>query len=304
MKMKIIGADMGKENLKIYDGVNEFTCASTFAEGVDRLDSGYQVLLNGKRYLIGDDTLEYDFDVSKEKEQHRIMMYFGIAQLVNNNDHVAVVTSCPVDVFLNKTLRKSYKEFLLENNEVVITVGAITKRFYIDKLLVVCEGAGVAYRNPNAFLKKVVGVIDIGGITTDFLFFKDMNLVREQSFSEAKGMHHLKMAIRDDLKKEGRFITSHEIKYLITSPGDHKHLIERDINRFMDVIRRSLVIRNWSDSMPLIFVGGGSETLNRQISRKFPNSTISSGCLFDNCIGNYQIGVLKWQKNLKDKNER
>lgn len=302
--MKIIGIDMGKENLKVYDGTKEFKCVSTFAQGVDRLDSGYQVLLNGKKYLIGDETLEYDLDISKEKEQHRIMMYFGIAQMVDNNDRIAVVTSCPVDTFLNKDFRKSYRDFLLEQSEIIITIGTATKRFYIDKLLVVCEGAGVAYRNPNIFLNKVVGVVDIGGITTDFLFFKDMNLAREHSFSEAKGMHHLKMAIRDALKKEGCYLTTHEVKYLVSNPGEHKYLVEKNINSFIENIRRAITVRSWSSSMPLIFVGGGSETLMRQINKKFPNSTISTGCLFDNCIGNYQIGVLKWQKNLKDRKEK
>ncbi len=300
--MKIIGADMGKENLKIYDGNKPFTCVSTFAEGVDRLDSGYQVLFNGKKYLIGDDTLEYDFDISKEKEKHRIMMYFGIAQVVNNNDHVAIVTSCPVDIFLNKHLRKSYKDFLMENREIIITVGTATKKFYIDKMLVVCEGVGVAYLNPTMFLNKVVGVVDIGGITIDYLFFKDMNLVREQSSSEPEGMHHLRMNIRDELKKGGHYLTTHEVKYLLSSPGTHKFLVDKKINSFISNIKRAQTIRNWSTTMPVIFVGGGSETLKRQIEEKLPNSTISSGCLFDNCIGNYQIGVLKWQKNLNDKN--
>ena len=94
------------------------------------------------------------------------------------------------------------------------------------------------------------------------------------------------------------------IKDIVQTRLNIEQLVEKNINSFIENIRRAITVRSWSSSMQLIFVGGGSETLMRQINNKFPNSTISTGCLFDNCIGNYQIGVLKWQKNLKDRKEK
>ncbi len=296
---KIIGIDMGKDNLKAYDGDKTFICSSTFGVNVDRLEAGYQVLLDGKKYLIGDDTLDYDYDVTKEKERHRIMMYLAIAQLTNDGDCVSVVTSCPVDIFLNKNLKNSYKNFLSERKEVIITVGIQTKKIFIDKVFVVCEGVGIAYRHPNRFLNQVVGVIDIGGVTKNYLFFNDMNLVRDQSFSEADGMHFLRAKVTDALKKEGHYLTSHEIKPLIRNPKDYKYIVNKEIDKFINGIHKTITRRNWSSVMELIFVGGGSDDLKRQISERFPTSTVSAESLFDNCIGNYQIGVLKWQKSEK-----
>ena len=295
--MKIIGIDMGKANLKAFDGVREFACASTFAEGVDKLESGYQVLHNGKKYLIGDTTLNYDLEITKEKTQHRMMMYLAIFNLVSNGEHVGVVTSCPVDIFLNKQSKNSYRRFLQEDDKVTLTVGNKTKTFYIDALTVVAEGSGYLFQNPEQCADEMIGLIDIGGSTTNYILANDLNVVRGQSFCEADGMHYLRVKIRDVLKKNGVVVGENEVKYLLKDMGAHKYIINGVINTYLDGIKKHLIARNWSENTKLGFVGGGSLELKRQIEEKFPHSTISSDALFDNCYGNHRIGVLIWEKS-------
>ncbi|MFQ6896995.1 MAG: hypothetical protein ACLRSH_09305 [Turicibacter sp.] len=294
-KVKVIGIDSGKANLVAYDGCNLFTCASTFAKGVDKLEDGYQVLHNGNKYLIGDKTLSYDLEMTKEKEQHKIMMYFGIAQLIKQNEHCSIVTSCPADIYINKTLRKSFVDFLTPKNsdgKVTLTVGVTTKVFYIDEITVIPEGVGVVYNQTDLFIDELVGVIDIGGTTTNCLLFDDATFIRDKSFTETNGMHFLNMKIRDALKKEGLIVNDLEVKYYLKDPGDYKFLIDSIINSFIDEIYQFTISRNWGNKRKILLSGGGSVALEQKLKAKFLDSTISTDALYDNCKGNYQFGVM------------
>ncbi|MDE5977990.1 MAG: ParM/StbA family protein [Turicibacter sp.] len=296
---RVFGADAGKANLVIYDGDNIFTCPSTFAKGVDKLDEGYQVLFNGSKYLIGDKTLAFDLEMTKEKEQHKVMMYFGIAQLIKQNEHCSIITSCPADIYINKALRQSFVNYLLpetHDGKVIITTGITTKVFYIDEITVIPEGVGVVYNQPELFLDELVGVIDIGGTTTNCLLFDDATFIRNKSFTETNGMHFLTMKIRDALKKEGRIVDDLEVKYYLKDPGEYKFLIDSIVNGFIDEIYRFTVARNWGDKRKILLSGGGSVALEEKLKAKFPDSTISIDALYDNCKGNYQFGVMLCQQ--------
>ena len=54
----IVGMDLGNSNACCYNGEEKFIFSSTYAEGVDKLDLGYQVLYQGKKFLIGDTTID------------------------------------------------------------------------------------------------------------------------------------------------------------------------------------------------------------------------------------------------------
>lgn len=299
INVKIISVDMGKANLCVYDGVKEFTCPSTYAEGVERLESGYQVLLNGKRYLIGDETIGYDYDLTKEKERHKIMMYFGIYQLVDNGNRVKVITNCPMDIYLNKDSRQSFRKYMLEakntESKIQISVGRFTKTFYIEDVTVMPEGMGIVFNQPEIFHQSYIGVIDIGGVTRNYGVFDNLSLVRDKSFTEIAGMHFLRIQIKDALKKEGAIVGDIDIKYIMESPGKYKRTVDRVIDEFLEGTKKEITSRNWGETIRIIFTGGGSIALKRQIKEKFPESTISEDALFDNCRGNYQVGVLKCQ---------
>ncbi len=294
-EVEIFGVDAGKANLVVYNGKDIFTCPSTFAKGVDKLEDGYQVLHKGAKYLIGDKTLPYDLELTKEKERHKILLYFGIAQLVKQNAHCSVVTSCPVDIFSKKALRKSYIDFLTPNTQdgrVEITVGLTTKVFYIDEITVIPEGVGVVYNQTELFNDELVGLIDIGGATTNCLLFDDTSFIRDKSFTETNGMHYLTMKIRDSLKKEGLIVSDLEVKYYIKDQGDYKFLIDSIINSYIDEIYDYTIARNWGDKRKILFSGGGSVTLEEKLKLKFRDSTFSTDALYDNCKGNYQFGVM------------
>lgn len=295
--MKILGIDMGKDNLKSFDGKKSFTCISTFAEGVDKLDSGFQIIHNGHKYLVGDLTLGYDIDISKEKEQFRTLMYLAIFKLADHGERVKVVVSCPVDVCLNRQAKRSYKEFLFKEKKIILTVDGETKTFFIDNLSVIAEGSGILYKHSEQYSNEIVGVVDIGGSTTNCILSNELNVVRNQSFSEMNGMHYLRAKIRDSLKKTGVIIGENEVKFLMRNPGENTYLINKEINSYLSQIKKSLLARNWSENMPIVFTGGGSLELYRQIEAKFPYSTVSSEALYDNCYGNYRIGVILWEKS-------
>lgn len=292
---KIIAVDLGWGNLNGYDGVTDFVCPATFAERVDKLEAGHQLVCDFKKYLIGDPTTAYSRGMKKELLQHQLMMYLATANYVNNGDHVNLVVSCPVDIYLNKVARVSFKKFLNSKKEVNVNVDGIDKKFFIDKLEVMSEGAGIMYRHPEQFSDKTVGIIDIGAGTINFLYTKDLNIIRDQSFSEVIGIHHLRTNIRDVLRKNGIIVNEIEVDELLKN-NQYSDIIAPVIDSYVNKIYKSINDRGWSKHVPIYFTGGGTMLLKDKIVDKFSNSTISETPLIDNVYGNYQIGVLLWSQ--------
>ncbi len=295
MVQKIIAVDLGWGNLNGYDGVTDFVCPATFAERVDKLEAGHQLVCDFKKYLIGDPTTEYSRGMKKELLQHQLMMYLATANYVNNGDHVSLVVSCPVDIYLNKVARVSFKKFLNSKKEVNVNVDGIDKKFFIDKLEVMSEGAGIMYRHPEQFSDKTVGIIDIGAGTINFLYTNDLNIIRDQSFSEVIGIHHLRTNIRDVLRKNGIIVNEIEVDELLKN-NQYSDIIAPVIDSYVNKIYKSINDRGWSKHVPIYFTGGGTMLLKDKIVDKFSNSTISETPLIDNVYGNYQIGVLLWSQ--------
>lgn len=292
---KIIAVDLGWGNLNGYDGVTDFVCPATFAERVDKLEAGHQLVCDFKKYLIGDPTTAYSRGMKKELLQHQLMMYLATANYVNNGDHVSLVVSCPVDIYLNKVARVSFKKFLNSKKEVNVNVDGIDKKFFIDKLEVMSEGAGIMYRHPEQFSDKTVGIIDIGAGTINFLYTNDLNIIRDQSFSEVIGIHHLRTNIRDVLRKNGIIVNEIEVDELLKN-NQYSDIIAPVIDSYVNKIYKSINDRGWSKHVPIYFTGGGTMLLKDKIVDKFSNSTISETPLIDNVYGNYQIGVLLWSR--------
>lgn len=292
---KIIAVDLGWGNLNGYDGVTDFVCPATFAERVDKLEAGHQLVCDFKKYLIGDPTTAYSRGMKKELLQHQLMMYLATANYVNNGDHVNLVVSCPVDIYLNKVARVSFKKFLNSKKEVNVNVDGIDKKFFIDKLEVMSEGAGIMYRHPEQFSDKTVGIIDIGAGTINFLYTNDLNIIRDQSFSEVIGIHHLRTNIRDVLRKNGIIVNEIEVDELLKN-NQYSDIIAPVIDSYVNKIYKSINDRGWSKHVPIYFTGGGTILLKDKIVDKFSNSTISETPLIDNVYGNYQIGVLLWSQ--------
>lgn len=295
MVQKIIAVDLGWGNLNGYDGVTDFVCPATFAERVDKLEAGHQLVCDFKKYLIGDPTTAYSRGMKKELLQHQLMMYLATANYVNNGDHVSLVVSCPVDIYLNKVARVSFKKFLNSKKEVNVNVDGIDKKFFIDKLEVMSEGAGIMYRHPEQFSDKTVGIIDIGAGTINFLYTNDLNIIRDQSFSEVIGIHHLRTNIRDVLRKNGIIVNEIEVDELLKN-NQYYDIIAPVIDSYVNKIYKSINDRGWSKHVPIYFTGGGAMLLKDKIVDKFSNSTISETPLIDNVYGNYQIGVLLWSQ--------
>lgn len=291
----IVGMDLGNSNACCYNGEEKFIFSSTYAEGVDKLDLGYQVLYQGKKFLIGDTTIDYDYETDKERESKRIMMYTLLHLACKNNDHVVIVTNCPVNDYLNKAKRISFKKFLSEKSMVSLTVGLVTKTIFIDEVMVVPEGMGTVYRYPDFFKDRVVALSDLDGGEVNNAIYDRLNIVRKQSFTEPNGIRFFERKIRDWFMKKGKKITDLEVKQIVNDPGDYSYDIDRHKTEYLDKLQSDLKSYNWSGMLPHFFTGGGVMTLGDKIEQKIPNSTISTDPLFDNCVGNYQIGVLMWE---------
>ncbi|MDE5977134.1 MAG: ParM/StbA family protein [Turicibacter sp.] len=294
MREVIIASDIGWGNLNSFDGKGDFICPATFGVGIDKLDnSGYQVIYNNEKYLIGDKTLSYSRGIKKELLQNKLMMYLTVFNYVDDGDHVKLVVSCPVDVYLNRESRLSFKKFLWEKKEVNLTVDNISKTFHIDKLEIVAEGSGVMYTAPERFSDKTVGIIDIGAGTINFLYTHDLNIIREQTFSEVIGIHELRTQARDELKKNGIIINMIEVDEVLKSKR-YRDITDEVLKRYIERMAKIIKEHSWSQHVPLLFTGGGSLLLKDKLVDYFPNSTVSTSPLVDNVHGNYQIGVLLW----------
>ncbi len=290
-----VGVDLGNSNACCYNGESKFIFQSTFAEGVDKLDLGYQVIYEGRKILVGDSTIDYDYDTDKQRDSKRIMMYVLLHMACKNNDHAVVIANCPINDYLNKEKRIAFRKFLSEKEQIQITVGLVTKTIFIDEVMVVPEGMGTVYRYPEFFQSKMVALSDIGGGEVNHAIYDQLNIVRGQSFTEQKGIRFFERKIRDSFMKSGKKVSDLEIKHIIKSPGQFNPIINKHKDSYIEELKSDLKSYKWSGLLPHFFTGGGVLTLGDKITQNIPNSTISEDPLFDNCVGNYQIGVLLWE---------
>jgi hypothetical protein len=259
-----------------------------YTDAVFNDNKTYMVEFGGKSYLIGEYAMHSDYTTSKTRLVHQLVIYTALGILANGCE-IELLTGCPLSQFINVSNRNSYADFILGRKYIQIKINGTSKNFTINKVYVYPESIGVLMLNVGDFTNKLIGIIDIGGLNTNGAIYDNLKPVKNSMFTINEGANILFAKIKRELNVAmGRNYQDYEIPYAIYNP-DTKSVIGNILTNQLNTIMEECKRYNWNlDALTLIFTGGGSILLEKQI-RDLNNAKLSPNAVWDNAMGFYKL---------------
>ena len=253
----------------------EVTLGQAGADGVHFVEYGW------KSYVVGKSANSADLkETTKAALIHRIAVYTAIALLTDNGDQVQVVIGCPISEYMFKEKMTAYRVFMFPVfGKIEIKVDGIAHFFMVKKVQVLPEGMGVVFLHPEKYGQDIFGLVDIGGLNCNCVMFQDNLPLIDSMFTNDLGGGSL---YREVGKRLGSIMDG-------TLRVD---VLERDILRGYDIAdrekSREIIAECKRDqvkkilaacqeagwpvrSIPMVFTGGSSLLLKREITDIVPN---------------------------------
>lgn len=261
------------------------------------------VKLNGESYIIGDAAETVDYEKSKAKDIHRICAYTAAAKLLEKDEkEVVIAIGCPLSIFANVEERAKYRSYFMEETDIIISINGERRDFIIKDVVVCPESSGIIFGHHKEYKSRMVGVIDIGGLNTNCAVYNKLNPIKSTMFTTNLGANiltnDLKQIINSSFPEANiqdwqmeniistGYIKSHkeESAILITK------FFEKHFKNILDECKR----KGWDlNNLDLVFVGGGSKLLEKEIKKFTSNETvISSSAEWDNAEGFLTVGEM------------
>lgn len=301
--VKLVAVDSGKYAtkaiVKLADGK---TKKLMFRTKMDKTEEVFTTLRetyaikvgNHPRYLIGEGAEGVDYEKSKAKDIHKFAIYTAISRLVDNGDHVNLAIGCPLTVFNNVNERAAYKDFIMGDKEIHMVVNGEDFEFTIDSLVVCPESSGIIWTNVKEYERKLIGIIDIGGLNTNACVYEKMNPIKSTSFTNNLGANILRNELKLALNE--RFVECNlqdwqmediiENGFIKSNPEESRTLISNFLTGHIETVLNDCKRKGWDlNNIDIVFVGGGSKLFKREIRTLLPTATISQTAEWDNCEG-------------------
>lgn len=298
-RIKLVKIDPGKYAVKAECGDKKFYTKSLI-DKVENVatESGYKVKFFNQEYIIGDDSIPFDYDFEKHKIETKILVNLAISKLVEEGDKVNLVVGMPIEHWLDRDRRAKYEQFIASKTQMSLVEREVDTpmNFKINKVVAVPESIGHVARNKK-YKNRKVGILDCGGANFQGAIYKNGLPLRDSCFTLNEGgyfyLNSIKKAINSKFKLNYQ---DYQIPELIEfgSNREDKEEIANEITRMtklhLNKVIRECRARNWNlDDMDIIVVGGGSNYFKSIICDLLPNTTISDDAIWDNVKG---FGVL------------
>lgn len=307
---RFIAVDSGKYATKVayYDTEEDkgktFKFKTKIGDGDfndDALETNTMIVgYEGKVYKIGNAAPnEAALETTKASEIHKICTLAAIAMCVSQDgvDEVHAAIGMPVKEWENVEKRMEYKNYILPDGEITITVmrnneqDPIEKHFKIISKHVYPESQGALFLNKVAPLTNgTVAVMDFGNLNINCTCWNHRELDRQYSLTDELGGNILISGLSQELSaafsrcdetyvakvlrqpKENRFLKPNRPNPEIETLS--REIIDNYLINHVKMIRRKCDAKHWSlDFMDLVFIGGTSGLLRNEINEIFGNTS-------------------------------
>lgn len=298
-EIKLVQIDPGKYAIKAECGEKRFYTKSL----IDKIENvatnnGYRVKFFNQEYVVGDESIMFDYDFDKQKLETKILINLAISKLVNQGDKVNLVVGMPIEHWLDRERRAKYEQFIASTTQMSLVEREvdIPMNFKINKVVAVPEGIGYIARD-NKYKNRTVGILDCGGCNFQGTIYRNGLPIRESCFTLNEGGYFYLNAIKQAINSKFSLnYQDYQVSELLEYGSKHerkeeiKAEVERVTRLHLNKVIRECKARNWNLSdMEIKVVGGGSEYFKTVISELLPNATISDDAIWDNVVG---FGVL------------
>lgn len=325
-KLKVIGIDMGFGDTKATDGQKTITFPSVI--GLEQLiqyqqtdflnQAGIHLSIEDNGYFVGEMALQQANVTRQSLDRHRSMVDTKILALsalselnIKDGEEIFLVTGLPVTWYdADKNNLVSY----LTGEHTIHRVGKNKITINIKKVLVIPQPFGTFFysllsdsRITNHELKKsLVGIIDVGMYTTDFVLVRNAVYEQPGSSSIETGMAEIYKQLATELERQHGYSPKNKLHGAETAikRGFIKRPKRTNITPLVEKIAMHVaksilaeINTYWSGykyDMDTIFVaGGGASTVGKHFVKRYDYLNIVPDTNTSNVIGYYRYGLLK-----------
>lgn len=268
--MSLVCINAGYANTKVKTSTNEFMLPSKTRLAIDEYEKN-TILDKGELFVIGDGNYDIELDKTISKT-HMLCVRYALKKA--NVKNAKVVSALPINAYRNKIAREDYREMLLALPDV-----ADVKIFM--------EGMAAVLADFSWYKGKLVCLLDVGGLTINFMLADNGNLIRESAFSAQLGTIILENRIKNAIEQSelSTIAGDYQIKYLLNKPQ-----IKNVTESYIDEIKQLLKRNKYPTEVCYRFTGGGALSYSDLFYKSFSNLYISKDALFENVRGLYNFG--------------
>ena len=282
----LIAVNSGYWDTKVYDGVNCFKFRTKLDEAKNQIINSYNtyhIQYQGKGYILGDGASKYNLDYDKTTNLiHKISTYYALSQFGEKSEY-EVMVALPLNIY--SSLKSAYQEYLKTDGYVELTVSGEKKLIKINSCKAFPEGIAALYsNNPQKYKDSIIGILDIGSLTTNGCIMHNLNLIKESVFTIQTGVIILFNKIQKYLNSKMINIKEYEIPYIM-----NEYNLDSIINEHIEEIRQQMQKSDWGN-VPILLTGGGSLLLETYLKNVFPLSFVGQHGIYDNVKGLYEVG--------------
>ena len=257
-----------------------------------------EVVFEDKAYVIGAPSNDMIRDNSKKNMIHKVLTLSMIAEAVPDGSYVRAAIGCPLQCYASKSERKEYLDYILPAGKAEIELNGKKRRFIVDRRVVFAEAYGPLLLFPERFVNRTVGVIDIGGFNVNGCYFLNGRLISEANITNQMGKYKLMSSLMRPLNRLSPTADFHiyeieealRLGYVINAEEVSRKILEEEKRKHLDQIVEACRKAGWNlDFCDLIFCGGTSPLLEKQIKERFPRAFIPEESNFINASGYLKI---------------
>lgn len=323
------GIDIGYDSTKVMSGERKAAFKSVvgtpersrFSLG----QNGTDMVLNDKdgTWLIGDTAIEQSRFVNRREDgawykstEYRLLKLAAFGQLTTGTSvKMIVVTGLPVNYY--EVGKEEVKTSFTGQHRVEIE-GRTPQRIEVTTCRVIPQPFGavlsLAMNDAGKIVDKAlaegpVGVIDIGGKTTNLLSVKGLNEVSKETSSINIGMWDAARAVRDYLvtKHPEIELRDHELMDAIRNREvwcfDERVDLTKIVSEVIDNMAHTIIstaTQLWHGGARLraiLIAGGGAYVLGEQIKNEFRHARIVDDPRFANATGYFKLATFLAQNS-------
>lgn len=251
------------------------------------------------------------FDAYPTSAMNRVVVTHALRRAgITNGDDVAIATGLPVRRYYlsqdkNVTLIGDKKKNLLKN-DVTAKDGSAVPKIVSHEVLAEGVAAWIDYvmsrdasgklKEDPKLVKERIGIVDIGGRTTDIAVVSNWNMKADRASTIDSGMIAIREAVREMLQdqfdvqiNEGQLLQAMNTGSLKMwgKPHDASAAIEQAQRSVVNRIKTETLrcLGKGADLDQVIFVGGTVMALGNKLSDWFPNQSLGKDPAFANARG-------------------
>jgi len=320
--MKTIGVDIGYYATKAVCGKKVVTFPSVAGTpNVSQLVHGVgdgETIINlgigdSYKYIVGRDAILKSRSTERREEREwitshlwKVLFYHAISQLEPEGGEFRIVTGLPVDYFSSdhvmlKKIVEGLHKFAVNDKRLELRLSSIVT---MQPFGAVCNEILSFDGNlkNKSLSQSSIGVIDIGGKTTNILTVDQMADIGAQSFSTDTGGWDIVRAVKTSIQEKffDYELKDHEVAEIVASKTMKRFGKDVDVSDLVEPVTDSitreivaLTTQVWGNASGLdkIFIsGGGANLIGETIADEFPHAVVVSDPEVANAKGYYKYG--------------